>query len=186
MPMDMLANIPLVNAPECETLGLSNNIDSYRQFSGPAHLAGKRVVSSEAGAEMLKVYQQTIPELLWSLKRSFAGSINQFVIHGYPTSGDYGNTTWPGFTTFAYLFSDMYGPRQPAFSFYSDFLNWISRNQYIGQTGIPKVDIAFWSKSTSYKTVPTGYSSEDLQEAGKYKMQLQAITIFSHIVWIRS
>ena len=146
----MLANIPLVNAPECETLGFSNNIDSYRQYSDPAHLAGKRVISSEAGAETMKAYQQTIPELVWSLKRSFAGSVNQFVLHGYPTSSEYGNTTWPGFTTFAYLFSDVHGPRQPAFSFDSDFLDWLSRNQYIGQIGIPKADIAFWSKSTSY------------------------------------
>ncbi|PCG93418.1 Hypothetical protein PENO1_082490 [Penicillium occitanis (nom. inval.)] len=141
-------------------------MDSYRQYSGPAHLAGKRVISSKAGAEIMKAYQQTIPELLWSLERSFAGSVNQFVLHGYPTSSGYGNTTWPGFATFAYLFSDMHGPRQPAFSFYSDFLDWLSRNQYIGQRGIPKVDIAFWSKSTSYKTIPTVYSSEDLQEAG--------------------
>ncbi|PWY91931.1 hypothetical protein BO94DRAFT_555096 [Aspergillus sclerotioniger CBS 115572] len=144
LPMDMLANIPYVNGPECETLGFSNNIDSYRQFAGPAHLAGKRVISNEAGAEMSKVYQEPIPELLWTLKRALAGSVNQFVLHGYPNSGNYGNTTWPGFTTFAYL----------------------SRNQFVGQTGIPKVDLAFWSKSTSYKSVPTAYIPVDLQSAG--------------------
>ncbi|GLB02333.1 hypothetical protein AtubIFM57258_003678 [Aspergillus tubingensis] len=166
LPMDMLANVPFVNGPECETLGFSDNIDSYRQFAGPAHLAGKRIISSEAGAEMLKVYQESIPELLWSLKRSLAGSVNQFVLHGYPYSGNYGNTTWPGFTTFSYVFSEMHGPRQPAFAYYRDFLDWLSRNQFVEQTGIPKVDIAFWSKSTTYKTVPTTYSPVDLQSAG--------------------
>ncbi|GKZ68760.1 hypothetical protein AnigIFM50267_003505 [Aspergillus niger] len=166
LPMDMLANVPYVNGPECETLGFSDNIDSYRQFAGPAHLAGKRIITNEAGAELSKVYQESIPELLWTLKRSFAGSVNQFVLHGYPNSGNYGNTTWPGFTTFSYLFSEMHGPRQPAFAYYRDFLDWLSRNQFVEQTGIPKVDNAFWSKSTTYKTVPTVYSPVDLQSAG--------------------
>ncbi|OJJ77643.1 hypothetical protein ASPBRDRAFT_25289 [Aspergillus brasiliensis CBS 101740] len=166
LPMDMLANIPYVNGPECETLGFSDNIDSYRQFAGPAHLAGKRIITNEAGAMIDSVYQESIPELLWTLKRSFAGSVNQFVLHGYPTSGNYGNTTWPGFTTFSYLFSEMHGPRQPAFAYYKDWLDWLSRTQFVEQTGIPKVDIAFWSKSTSYKTVPTIYSPVDLQSAG--------------------
>ncbi|GKZ38031.1 hypothetical protein AbraIFM66950_009945 [Aspergillus brasiliensis] len=164
LPMDMLANIPYVNGPECETLGFSENIDSYRQFAGPAHLAGKRIITNEAGAMIDSVYQESIPELLWTLKRSFAGSVNQFVLHGYPTSGNYGNTTWPGFTTFSYLFSEMHGPRQPAFAYYKDWLDWLSRTQFVEQTGIPKVDIAFWSKSTSYKTVPTIYSPVDFTE----------------------
>lgn len=165
--MDMLANIPHVNAPECETLGFSENIDGYRQFSGPANLAGKRVISSEAGAMFGEAYQQPMSELLWTFKRSFAGSVNNFIIHGFPNSGNYPNTSWPGFTTFMYEFSAMHGPRQPAFAFYSDFLSWVSRNQFILQTGIPKVDVAFWSKSTTYKSISTKYAPVDLQEAGK-------------------
>ncbi|KAJ5797556.1 uncharacterized protein N7503_006852 [Penicillium pulvis] len=166
LPMDMLANVPHVNAPECETLGFSENIDGYRQFSGPANLAGKRVISSEAGAIFGEAYQEPISEILWAFKRSFAGSVNNFIIHGFPNSGNYPNTSWPGFTTFMYEFSAMHGPRQPAFAFYSDFLNWVSRNQFILQTGIPKVDVAFWSKSTTYKTISTSYAPMDLQEAG--------------------
>ncbi|KAH8892318.1 hypothetical protein GQ53DRAFT_841094 [Thozetella sp. PMI_491] len=146
LPMDMLASIPFVNAPECESLGFKNNLDSYRKFAGPANLAGKRVISNEAGAEMKAVYQQTISSLIWTLKRAFAGSVNNFVLHGFPYSGNYGNTTWPGFTTFAYVFSEMHGPRQPAFAFYSDFLNWVSRTQFILQSGAPKRDIVFWFK----------------------------------------
>lgn len=37
LPMDMLANVPSVNAPECESLGFDHVIDAYRQFSGPAN-----------------------------------------------------------------------------------------------------------------------------------------------------
>lgn len=169
--MDMLANVPYVNAPECETLGFGEVIDAYRQFAGPANLAGKRVISSEAGAIMGGAYQESISELLWTLKRSFAASVNNFVLHGFQSSDNYPNTSWPGFTSFGYQFSAMHGPRQPAFAFYSDFLNWVSRTQFINQRGIPKADIVFWSKSTqyvsaSYQPVPASYNAVDLQEAG--------------------
>ncbi|RAK79989.1 uncharacterized protein BO72DRAFT_525668 [Aspergillus fijiensis CBS 313.89] len=167
MPMDMLANIPAVNGPETETLGFSNLLDGYRQFAGPAHLAGKRIVSSEAGAIMGSVYQETIDELLWGLKRSLAGSVNNFILHGWPMGGNYGNTTWPGFTTFAYLFSEMHGPRQPAFEFYSDWVDYVARNQWVAQIGIPKVDLAFWAKNTTgYESISTLYAASDLEEAG--------------------
>lgn len=165
--MDMLANIPLVNAPECETYGFNHNIDGYRQFAGPANLAGKRIVSSECGAVVTEAYQQTIPELLWDAKRSIAGGVNQFVIHGFAVSGDYGQSTWPGLTMFEFLFSEMHGPRQPAWDFAQDWLDWTARTQFIAQTGIPKVDLAFWLKSTdAYIAVSTSYAPSDLLDAG--------------------
>lgn len=92
--LDMLSNVPHVDAPECETLGFAHNIDSYRQYAGPANLAGKQIISSEAGANALDAFQQTIPELLWDLKRSIVGGVNAFVLHGMPYSGYYPNTTW--------------------------------------------------------------------------------------------
>lgn len=165
--MDMLANVPLVNAPECETLGFFHIIDVYRQYSGPANLAGKRVISSECGANYAEIYQQSVPELLWDVKRSVAGGVNQFVLHGYPVSGDYGETTWPGFTTFTYMFSEMHGSRQPGFEFYNEWLDWMARTQFVAQTGVPKLDVAFWLKSTdAWLTPASQYAPSDLQTAG--------------------
>lgn len=177
--MDMLANIPLVNAPECETLAFSHNIDGYRQFAGPANLAGKRIISSECGANVAQVYQQNVPELLWDIKRSVAGGVNQFILHGFPVSGDYGETTWPGFTTFAYAFSEMHGPRQPAWDFYHEWLNWTARTQFVAQTGVPKIDLAFWQKSTdAYVTVTTQYAPLDLETAGMSSPNLRSASIY--------
>jgi hypothetical protein len=166
LPMDMLANVPYVNAPECETLAFFGSVDAYRQFAGPANLAGKRIISSESGAVFGEAYTQTIPEVLWFFKRSIAGSVNQFILHGYPYSGNYGNTTWPGFTTFDYTVSEMHGRHQPGWDFYSDFLDWTSRTQWVAQTGIPKMDLAFWSKSTDYRQISTQYLPTDLLQAG--------------------
>jgi hypothetical protein len=106
LPMDMLANVPYVNAPECETLAFPGNIDGYRQFAGAANLAGKRIISSESGAQFYEAYQQPISQIIAYFKRSMAGGGNQNVIHGYPYSGNYGHTTWPGFTAFDYTVSD--------------------------------------------------------------------------------
>lgn len=166
LPMDMLANIPDVDAPETETLGFAHNIDGYRQFAGPANLAGKRVISSEAGAVMLEAFQQTIPELLWDLKRSIVGGVNSFVLHGYPYSGNYPNSTWPTWTTFDYLFSEMHNRHQPGWDFYRDFMDYMARVQYVSQAGVPKRDVVFWLKDTTYATVPTRYWPTDLQDAG--------------------
>lgn len=73
--MDMLANVPYVNAPECESLGFDHVIDSYRQYAGPANLAGKRVISSEEGAVSGESYSQTLPELMWCVCLVFCRDI---------------------------------------------------------------------------------------------------------------
>lgn len=100
LPMDMQVNVPMVDAPECESLGFKNNIDAYRQFVGPANLAEKRVISNEMGAEMLGAYRYEIPKLLWSVNRAAAGAINQFILHGQSYTGDYYGTTWRNYNDY--------------------------------------------------------------------------------------
>lgn len=129
-------------------------------------MAGKRIISSELGAGRIEVYSQTLPEMIWDTKRSIVGSINNFIYHGFPYTGSYPNTTWPGYTTFTYRFSNMHGPRQPSWEFYDDFMNWTARVQWIAQSGVPKVDLAFWLKKDAYFSVPSVYQKNDLQRVG--------------------
>ncbi|KAK5033113.1 hypothetical protein LTR13_007078 [Exophiala sideris] len=168
LPMDMLANIPSVDAPECESLDFSDLIDGYRQYAGPANLAQRRIVSSECGAVRGEAFVQLLPELMWHVKRSYAGGVNQFVFHGYPYSGDYGNTTWPVFTTFDYQYSSMHGPNDPGWDFYRDQIDFVARNNFLLQSGVPKFDVAFWQKMTTYPghvQLPT-YAPTDLEQVG--------------------
>ena len=60
--MDMMATIPYVNGPETETFAFFGSVDGYRQFAGAANLAGKRIISSESGAEFGRTYTQTIAD----------------------------------------------------------------------------------------------------------------------------
>lgn len=165
--MEMAANIPAVDVPECESLGFFHNVDAYRQFSGPANLAGKRVISNELGATQGAAYAQTLPELIWDVKLSIMGGVNEMVFHGYPFSGYYGNNSWPGYTTFFYRFSEMHGPRQPAWDYYDDYMNWTARMQFVSQSGVPKVDLALCiHDDVTYDVLPK-YAPQDLQKSGE-------------------
>jgi hypothetical protein len=168
LPMDMQANIPFVNAPECESLGFKDVVDAYRQFSGPADLAGKRVISNELGAVMNKAYQYFHSDLIWSVNRAVAGGVNQFVLQLQTFTGEWYKTTWPGYTPFLYLFSDMYTLKQPSWSHgFAQVLGYISRLEYVQQQGVPRTDIIYYNKvSVSKGPFPTASNSTDLINKG--------------------
>lgn len=72
----------------------------------------------------------------------------------------------PTYTTFTYLFSEMHNRHQPGWQYYRAFMDYVARSQQIAQSGVPKVDIAFWQKKTAYNQVPQSYQPSDLELAG--------------------
>lgn len=158
LPLEMLRNIPSVDAPEGESLGFEDSVTSYRQLSGPAHISGRNVVSSEMGAVSGPAFNLTIPQFLYHGKVGFAGGITQQVLHGAPYSGNYPNTTWPGYTTFYYLYSEMWTPNLPTYGsgHLKDTLDYFGRNQWVLQRGVPKVDLAVY-----YYAAPWAPGGED-------------------------
>ncbi|GFF56219.1 hypothetical protein IFM58399_10263 [Aspergillus lentulus] len=159
LPLEMLGDISLSDAPECESLGFSDNVDAYRQFSGPAHISNRNVISNEMGAVNKPAYMLTIPELLYSIKRAWSGGVNMVVLHGYTYSGNYPNTTWPGYTTFGYRFTEMWNQIQPAWIHMKDYLDYISRNQFVLQQGRPQIDLALYLYETPWSAVDLLHSS---------------------------
>ncbi|KAH7176035.1 hypothetical protein EDB81DRAFT_897022, partial [Dactylonectria macrodidyma] len=164
LPLNMLDSVSLVDGPEGESLGFDDNPDLYRYMAGPAHMAGNPVISSECGAVQGAGYTQSVQDLLWHVHRGMATGIFMNVFHGYAYSGTFFNTTWPGYTVFAYTFTDMWGPRQPAWNHINDTIAYISRNQFISQTGTPKVDIAFYQYAAPFRKVV--YGSNNLEHLG--------------------
>lgn len=158
LPLEMLRNIPSVDAPEGESLGFEDSVTSYRQLSGPAHISGRNVVSSEMGAVSGPAFNLTIPQFLYHGKVGFAGGITQHVLHGAPYSGNYPNTTWPGYTTFYYLYSEMWTPNLPTYGsgHLKDTLDYFGRNQWVLQRGVPKMDLAVY-----YYAAPWAPGGED-------------------------
>ncbi|CAJ0543781.1 Ff.00g039230.m01.CDS01 [Fusarium sp. VM40] len=165
--MDMLAAVPIVDAPECESLSFHDNIDSYRAFAGPARLAGRRVVSNEMGALRGGGFQYHLPELIFSINRAFSGGVNQNVIHGQPYSGRYFNTTWPGYTPFRYLFSEPWSTKMPAWHHgLGDVMNYTARVQHILQRSVAKADVVIYNKESA-TTIRTIYQADDLLSEGE-------------------
>ncbi|KAJ4289046.1 hypothetical protein N0V90_011388 [Kalmusia sp. IMI 367209] len=171
LPLQALSDIALIDAPEGESLGFSQNADVYRQFAGPAHLADKNVISTELGAVNTPPYWLTIPNLLQQIKRSFGGGFTMNVIHGFPTLTPYPNTTWPGYTPFTYQFTEMWNQIQPAWQHIKDSLDYVGRNQWVLQQGQPKVDLALYAYAAPW-TIVTRYDSDNLRHWGMYPENL--------------
>lgn len=166
MAVDMQALVGKADLPECEDLAFASNIDAFRQFTSPAFLLGKDIISAEVGAVLGHAYQMTVPRWLQLIHRLFAGGVNAVVMHGLAYSGAYPNTTWPGYAPFTYAWSDMLGCHQPAWDFWDGPFNYLSRTMFVLQQGVPKLDVAFYQKRTTYKTPSTNYEPEDLLKAG--------------------
>ncbi|KAF2018794.1 hypothetical protein BU24DRAFT_439235 [Aaosphaeria arxii CBS 175.79] len=167
IPLEMAASVPLVDVPECESLGFMN-LDAYRQYTGAAALAGRQIVSNELGAVFGSAYSQTIPSLLDLANTAFSGGVNKFVLHGLSYGGNYSATTWPGHTPFNYVFSDLSSKKQPSWSVgMREAMDYLSRTQYIQQSGVARVDVAIYHhESATNITFPRLYQPKDLENAG--------------------
>lgn len=170
----MADSVPVVDVPECESLTFKDSIDGYRQFSGPAHLAGKNVISNEVGAQMTSAYMHSNKALLWSVNRGFSGGLNQYVLHGQSFSGNYYETTWPGHTPFQYLFSELWSPKQPGWAHgMADVIGYIGRVQFILRQGVPRTDVAVYNKQSATDTdFAAIYPFKDLQARGQRDVSL--------------
>ncbi|KAI3611686.1 hypothetical protein WG66_007653 [Moniliophthora roreri] len=162
--LDVAASASIPNVPEIESLGVPS-IDEARQLSGGVHLGNHRLLSSEIGARVFRTVRLSMAELLEDCKRQFASGVNLAVLHGYPYSGAYPETTWPGIATFAYNFAEMHGPRNPASDHYKEYLGFLARNQYILQSGIAKVDVAVYRKEYNIDATPP-FRDQSLHHAG--------------------
>ncbi|KAJ5104184.1 hypothetical protein N7532_004713 [Penicillium argentinense] len=121
------------------------DIDVSRQFTSPANLTDKRVISSEMGAVPLTAYRLTHSELLSLVNLAAVGGVNQMVFHGQTYSGNYYVTSWPRYRAFFYQFSEMYSDKQPSWDHgFGDLLNYTARVQYLQLSGVSRTDVAIY------------------------------------------
>jgi hypothetical protein len=164
--MDMLATVPFVDAPECETLSFFDNIDQYRAFSGPARLSGKRVISNELGAISGLAYDYHFSKMMYNLNRAFVGGINQIIVQGQTFAGLYPNTTWPGHTPFVYLFSEPWSPKLPTWKYgLKQVVEYANKVQHIFQNSVAKADVVLYHKQSA-TTMGNIYQADDLLNEG--------------------
>ncbi|KAF9266136.1 hypothetical protein L218DRAFT_1075129 [Marasmius fiardii PR-910] len=151
--LDVAASAGIPDVPEIESLALPF-IDEARQLSGGVHLGQHNLFSSEIGARVGLAISLTMTQLLEDCKSQYAAGVNIALLHGYPYSGQYPETTWPGLTTFGYGFSEMHGPRQPAWEHYKEYLDFLARTQYVLQAGAAKMDVAIYRAEYGFDDTP--------------------------------
>ncbi|KAF7338556.1 Secreted protein [Mycena venus] len=144
--LDVSASAAIPDAPEIETLAILT-VDEARQLSGGVHLGNHPIMSSEVGANFGQATSMRMADLLNDAKIQYAGGVNVALLHGFPYSGPYTGCTWPGFTTFDYNFAEMHGPRNPAWNYYKEYLDFLKHTQYALQSGIARVDVAIYRKA---------------------------------------
>lgn len=161
-----LAAIPSVAGPELESLGFTT-VDQMLQFVGPAHLARRNVVSTEIGAVQSGGYGQAVPSLLKLFQDAFASGVNAMIIHGMPYGGEQPGATWPGFTPFQFVYSELWSPKQPAWEHMGDAMNYTARNQLILRSGVAKRDLVFYLYRDPYR-IADARNATDLRAKGSF------------------
>lgn len=138
------------------------------QFVGPAHLGRRNIISTEIGAVAQGAYSLTIPSLINLFHDAFAGGVNAMMIHGMTYTGEQVGSTWPGFTPFQYIYTELWSPKQPAWNYMSEMMNYTARNQFVLQQGVGKKDLAFYLYKDPYG-ISDEYNGTDLRASGKHR-----------------
>lgn len=73
----------------------------------------------------------------------------------------------PGYVTFFWQYTDMWNSIQPVWAHMKDILDYVGRNQFVLQQGVPKVDLAFYLYAAPWQPVQR-YESSNLEDLGQY------------------
>ncbi|SKC67846.1 glycosyl hydrolase [Okibacterium fritillariae] len=147
LEQDSIQQAGIVDIPETESLG-AKNLDDYRVLASGRDIAGHTILSCEAAAFLGKAYNTTWTQVLNTLNETFAGGVNQTVLHGFPYATAPG-LGWPGFAAFspyynnAVGYSEAWGPRTPNWAHARDISAFVARTQQVLQTGRARYDILF-------------------------------------------
>ncbi|KAH7020710.1 uncharacterized protein B0I36DRAFT_275040 [Microdochium trichocladiopsis] len=177
IPVDMLAAIPAVAGPELESLGFPE-VDMMLQFVGAAHISRHNIVSTEIGAVQTGGYSLTVPGLLSLFHDAFSSGVNLMVVHGMPYGGEEEGSTWPGYTTFQFIYTEMWSPKQPAWQYMNEQMEYTARTQLALQAGNPKTDVAFYLYQDPYR-ITVKRNGSDLRAAGLSYEYLSPANIIS-------
>ncbi|MGW3345678.1 glycosyl hydrolase [Nonomuraea rubra] len=171
---DAIEAAAILDVPEGESLGFKN-LDDYRCLAGGRDLAGREVLSCEAGAYQGGAYTTTWKKLLRTLGGAYAAGLNQTVLHGF-SYADAPGAAWPGFAAFTPYggtvgYAESWGPRQPTWDHITDISTYFARLHLVMRHGEPRADVAVLRQTGYTKTgigaswftasgIPTGWTHQ--------------------------
>lgn len=141
-----------VDGLETESLEFASQIDMHRGLSGAAHIYN-HIFSCETGCAKQN-YKKGLDFYTQMIFTQFAAGVSKTVLHGYSSiCGSEKATKWPGHEGMMKVFSDRFGCRQPAYSFYPEWSQMLTRYQYVLRQGKPRVDLAIMRLDYAYNNM---------------------------------
>lgn len=152
-PVDTAEMATLLDIPEGEDLSFNSGFtggylttqgsDVWRSLASAAAQTGGQRVSTECCAlyGTFAVPRQT---LLAHVNQQFSVGVNQIVWHGWADQSPGAANSWPGFSPFGFLISDVYGPQNPTFAEDKKVNDYVGRMQTVLRRGNLRNDVAIY------------------------------------------
>jgi len=152
-----------VDFPETESLEFGTEIDAYRNFSGAAHLLGKRL-SSETGAAMFANYKWDNRYYRRMAYLQYASGIQKTVVHGYSSAyGPEESVSWPGYEGMEANISERFNARQPSSADFAEVNMHLARLEEVLLSGVPQTDIAILRTDYYLNNLHTGVTNAGIE-----------------------
>lgn len=152
-PTDLLRVYGQSSIPETEDLLDNGRYDFLKMASSGGDLYGRKIVSSESFVWMGEAYQTTPEKIKRYADELFTAGINEIIYHGFPYK--YMDRPYPGWHPFAIggAFSSDMNSTNPFWPYLPQLNQYITRLQYILQTGTTAVPVALYRSMLAYDAI---------------------------------
>jgi hypothetical protein len=180
-PTDLLRVYGASSIPETEDLLDNGRYDFLKMASSGADLYGRKIVASESFVWFGKAYQTTPEKIKRFADELLTAGINEIVYHGYPY--EYKDRPFPGWHPFATdgPFSSDMNQSNPFWPYLPQLNQYITRLQYISQTGTTAVPVALYRSLLAHDAIdpapPEPEIDTQLMDAGYNFDHIDAYTI---------
>lgn len=165
-PTDWLRVYGNASIPETEDLYDDGRYDFLKMASSAADLYGRKIVSSESFVWAGKAYQTTPEMIKRYADELFTAGINEVIYHGYPYQ--YMDRPFPGWHPFALVsgtFSSDMNQNNPFWPYIGILNQYMTRLQYLSQTGKTVVPVALYRGPLPYVTAMPSHSELELDKS---------------------
>jgi hypothetical protein len=172
-PADVLKIYGDADIPETEDLYDNGRYDFLKEASAAAHVYGRQIVGSESFVWRASLYQTTPEKMKRAGDELLTAGVNAILYHGFayqlPGQEDPG---WDPFhaTSTTNSYSSQFNEKNPFWPFFRKFNDYLTRVQYISQTGKNVAQVAVYKYELQHGAkeppVPTPLMQQKMMDAG--------------------
>jgi hypothetical protein len=145
-PGDLLKIYGDASIPETEQLFANGTVNFMKLASSAGYDYGRKVVSSESFVFEGNTYATTPESIVANSEKLLSSGVNEVIYHGFPYDFDYG-PAGVGWHPLQGQYSSHINERNPIWPFIGKVNQYITRLQYIAQTGTNDLQVAIFRSS---------------------------------------